>query len=139
MVKLQRFTPILIVLLTLVGRPGVSPVPELSGTAHIAAQTGEAPRDTLSASPPHSSPAYLGSEIVSLKLLADRSGSAGRQLIGPARLDGHGAPDPHGLASMASRIRALQRSHLDVAGVLAAARTGERSSRSTTIPPPHQR
>ena len=136
MIRLRRFAPLLLALLVVAGVRDAWTVrawAELARVSH--SSVGPLSRDVLSADGHLPAPTYLAGEGISLDRLAERGGSP-RLPTGAARLLTSGVAELRTLAPEYSRIRSIQRSHLEFAPILAAARAGVLKSLNTAHPPP---
>ncbi len=137
MIRLRRFAPLLLALLVVAGVRDAWTVrawAELARVSH--SSVGPLSRDVLSADGHLPAPTYLAGEGISLDRLAERGGGSPRIPIGAARAVLSGVGTIRTLAPEQSRIRSIERSHLEFAAVLAAARAGILKSLNTAHPPP---
>jgi len=136
MIRLRRFAPLLVALLVVAGAHEAWALRAWAEAARVLdSPAGVLPGDILAAGSHLPAPTYLAAKRVSLDHLAER-GDPPRLPTGPARLLTSGADELRILAPDHSRIRSIQRSHLEFAPILAAARAGVLKSLNTAHPPP---
>jgi len=136
--RMRRFAPLLLALLAVASASEARSARALALTSQMsAAPVGTAPRDVLSAGGHLPDPTYLAPEGISLDPLSERGGSPHRLPPGAARHAEPGAASVRTIAPEHSRVRSLQRLHLDFAAILAASRAGVLSSLNQAHPPPH--
>ena len=136
MIRLRRFAPLLVALLAVAGAHEAWALRAWAEAARVLdSPAGSLPRDILADGSHLPAPTYLAGEGVSLDRLAERGGSP-RLPTGAARLLTSGVAELRTLAPEYSRIRSIQRSHLEFAPILAAARAGVLKSLNTAHPPP---
>lgn len=135
--RFRALTPLLIALLALASVPGPwhghTPIP----VARVAGPSGAAnTQDVIHAGIPHQSPHYVGTKVTTIEHSIERHDPLGRLLPRWSRPLDATPLAPFLLAGERSRARALERAHLDYAMIIAQARMGALSSRTTTLPPP---
>lgn len=137
MIRLRRFAPFLLALLVVAGVQEAWTVRAWAELARFTdSPAGALPRDVLSAGGHLPAPTYLAGEGLSLDRLAERGGASPRLPIGPARVAVSGAGEARTLTPERSRVRSVERSHLEFVAALAAVWAGILGSLNTAHPPP---